>query len=54
MLLQDFSVFSIQADYNEVVGKNKSTLEEEWTTQISQKLGIPKSSIYNLTISEGK
>ncbi|XP_045131177.1 uncharacterized protein LOC123516133 isoform X2 [Portunus trituberculatus] len=46
-------IMIIHADYDEVVGKNKTALEEEWTVQISETLGIPKSSIYNLTISKG-
>lgn len=46
-------IMIIHADYDEVVGENKTALEEEWTIQISESLDIPKSSIYNLTISKG-
>lgn len=46
--------FSIFGDYDEVVGNNKTKLEEMWTEEFAETLGIPVTSIYNLTISRGK
>lgn len=49
-----FFSLSIYGDYDEVVGNNKTILEEMWTVEIAETLSIPVTSIYNLTISRGK
>lgn len=46
--------FSIFGNYDEVVGNNKTKLEEMWAEEFAITLGIPVTSIYNLTISRGK
>lgn len=47
-------IFRIYKDYDEVVGDNKTTLEEKWTVEFAEMLNIPISSIHNLTVSRGK
>ncbi|XP_050727563.1 uncharacterized protein LOC127004154 isoform X3 [Eriocheir sinensis] len=54
-LLQDKKhvTIIIFGNYDEVVGNNKTKLEEMWAEEFAITLGIPVTSIYNLTISRG-
>lgn len=50
------TIFSLLGDYDKVVGsaENRTKLEEMWAEQFAETLGIPVTSIYNLTITKGK